>query len=94
MVKQRRVSIAQYEAAHRQDLVDQEAYELTVIQSYLPRALTEAELDQLIGNAINETGASSPQDMGKVMAIVKAQAQGRCDMGSVSGKVKAKLSAV
>lgn len=93
MVKQRRDSISQYEAANREDLAEQERYELGIIQSYLPAALTDAELEQIISDAIRESGACSPQEMGKVMAIVKAKAQGRCDMGVVSGKIKARLSA-
>lgn len=93
MVKQRRDSISQYESANRQDLAEQETFELGVIQAYLPAALSDEELDQLIRDAIAETGAESPRDMGKVMGILKAKAQGRCDMGAVSGKVKAQLSA-
>ncbi len=92
MLKQRRDSKSQYEAAKRQDLADQEIYEMGIIQSYLPQALTDTEIEKIIDNAINETGASSPHDMGKVMGILKAKAQGRCDMRAVSGKIKARLS--
>jgi hypothetical protein len=92
MVKQRRDSISQYEAAKRQDLADQEKYELGVIQAYLPAAMSDEEIDQLISEAIAQTGASSAQDMGKIMAYIKPKAQGRCDMGAVSGKIKARLS--
>lgn len=92
MVKQRRESASQYQAAGRQDLLDQENYEITVLQAYLPAALDEAELDMLIAEAITATGASSMQDMGKVMAQLKPKVQGRTDMGAVSGKIKTKLA--
>ncbi len=92
MAKQRRESIAQYQAAGRQDLVDQESFELEVIQGYMPAALSEAELDVAITAAIAEAGASSVKDMGKVMGILKPQVQGRADMGAVSARIKAKLS--
>ncbi len=92
MLKQRRDSKSQYEAAKRQDLADQEIYEMSIIQNYLPQALTDTEIEKIIDDAISEAGASSTRDMGKVMAILKAKAQGRCDMGAVSGKIKARLS--
>ena len=91
MVKQRRDSISQYESAGRDDLAQVEKFELELIQTYLPAALSDDELEQLIRDAISETNASGPQDMGKVIGIIKSKAQGRCDMGAVSGKVKAQL---
>ncbi len=91
MLKQRRDSIAQYEAANRQDLADIEAAEITVIQSFLPAPLTDDEITVLIQQAISETGASGMQDMGKVMAIIKPQIQGRADAAVVSKQVKAQL---
>lgn len=92
MVKQRRESISQYEAAARQDLADQEKYELGVLQAYMPAALSEAEVDALIIAAIAETGATTGKDMGKVIAALRPQVQGRVDMGQVSAKIKAKLA--
>lgn len=91
MIKQRRDSMSQYEAAGRQELADQEVYEIEVLQTYMPAALSEAEVDTLIEAAITHTGAVSAKDMGKVIAALKAQAQGRADMGKVSAKVKARL---
>jgi len=93
MVKQRRESIEQYEKAGRTDLVDKEKAELEVIQTYLPEPLSEDEINALIDEAIAETGASSIKDMGKVMGLLKPKLAGRADMGAVSGKVKARLSA-
>ena len=93
MVKQRRDSITQFRDAKRDDLADKEASELALIQTYLPQPLSDAEIDAIIDAAVTETGAASPQDMGKVMGKVKPQVQGRADMGSVSGRVKAKLTA-
>lgn len=93
MVKQRRESASQYESAGRQDLLDQENYEIGVLQTYLPAALGNIELEQLIADAIASSGASSMQDMGKVMALLKPKVQGRTDMGALSGKIKAKLGA-
>lgn len=92
MIKQRRESIAQYQVAKRQDLIDQEQFELDVIQRYLPTPLTEAELNALIKQAIGDSGATSMKDMGKVMGILKPQVQGRTDMGSLSNKIKALLN--
>ena len=92
MVKQRRGSIAQFQAASRQDLVDKESAEVTVIQEFLPKALTADEINALIGDAIAASGASSMQDMGKVMAILKPQVQGRADVAEVSKLVKARIS--
>lgn len=93
MIKQRRDSISQYQAAGRQDLADQEIYEIEVLQAYMPVALSEIEVDTLIEAAITSSGAVSAKDMGKVIAALKAQVQGRADMGKVSAKVKAKLGA-
>ena len=92
MTKQRRDSIAQFEQAGRQELADKEAAEVAVIQAYLPAALSEAEIDAVIAEAITASGASSPQDMGKIMGLLKPRLQGRADMGLVSRKVKEKLS--
>jgi uncharacterized protein YqeY len=91
MVKQRRESAEQYKSADRQDLLDQEIYEIGVLQAYLPAALSDDELQQLIIDAIASSGARTMQDMGKVMALLKPKVQGRTDMGAVSGKIKAKL---
>ncbi len=91
MVKQRRDSIKQYGDAGRDDLVAQEASEIEVIQGFLPAGLSEYEVAAIIEAAIAETGAESMRDMGKVMAIVKPQVQGRADVGMVSGLVKQKL---
>ena len=91
MLKQRRESIVQYEKGGRADLVAQEQAEVAVIQSYLPAQLAEVELDTLIADAIQKSGASSVRDMGKVMAQLKPQVQGRADLGAVSARVKAKL---
>lgn len=92
MIKQRRDSIAQFEQAGRQDLSDKEAAEVAVIQEYLPAALSEAEIDAVIVEAITASGATSPQDIGKIMGLLKPRLQGRADMGLVSRKVKEKLS--
>jgi hypothetical protein len=93
MVKQRRDSITQFEAAGRTDLATKEKYELDLIQSYMPAQLSEAEIDAIIEQTIAATGASSAKDMGKVMGPLKAQLQGRADMGAVSARLKARLSA-
>ena len=92
MSKQRRDSLEQFRDAGRDDLADREAFELEVIQRYMPQPLSEAELDQLIDAAITEESASSPREMGAVMARLKPQVQGRADMGQVSQRVKARLS--
>ena len=92
MLKQRRESIKQYEAADRQELVDQEAFEITIIQDFMPKQLDDTEIDAIIDDAVTTTGASSMKDMGKVMGIIKPKLAGRADMGAVSGKIKAKLS--
>jgi hypothetical protein len=92
MVKQRRESIAQFAPAGRDDLVAKEQAEIDVIADYLPQALSEAEIESIIKKAIDETGAGSMKEMGKVMAQVRPQLIGRADMGVVSGKIKALLS--
>ena len=92
MLKQRRDSISQYEAANRQDLADIEHSEISVIQEFLPTPLTDDEVSQLITQAIADSGASSMQDMGKVMGILKPQLQGRADIGKVSGQIKSQLA--
>jgi uncharacterized protein YqeY len=91
MVKQRRESIALFEQGGRPDLADKEKVEIVLLQSYLPPQLTEAEVDALVQEAIASTGAASVNDMGKVMALVKAKAAGRADMGAVSARIKATL---
>ena len=91
MIKQRKESVVQFKAGNRQDLVDKESAEITLLQGYMPSALSGAEIDALIGEAIAATGAASIKDMGKVMAIIKAKAQGRADMAAVGAKIKAKL---
>ncbi len=93
MLKQRRESISQYKDAGREDLWQQEEYEVSILQDFLPEALSDSEIDQLISKAIDDTGAASIKDMGKVMGILKPQMQGRADMGAVSGKIKAQLNA-
>jgi len=93
MIKQRRDSITQFEQAGRNELAEKESAEVTVIQEYLPAALSEAEVDAIITDAITSSGAASLQEMGKIMALVKPRLQGRADMGLVSRKVKAKLGA-
>jgi uncharacterized protein YqeY len=92
MGKQRRESIAQFQAGGRADLVAKENAELTIINAYMPARLADDELDALINQAISETGASSIKDMGKVMAIIKSKAQGRADMAAVGARIKARLS--
>lgn len=91
MIKQRRESLAQYQSAGREDLAAQEACEIEIIQAYLPAPLSEADLDALIVNAVAVTGAQSVRDMGKVMALIKDQAQGRADMAVVSARFKARF---
>ncbi len=91
MAKQYRDSIQQYRDAGRDDLVDKETYELNIITEYLPEQLNDTDLEALIKNAIEETGASGMADMGKVMGVVKPKVQGRADMGAVSAKVKSLL---
>jgi uncharacterized protein YqeY len=91
MIKQRKESVAQFEAGNRPDLVAKETAEITLLQGYLPAPLSEAEVDALVSEAITATGAASVKDMGKVMGIIKGKAQGRADMALVGAKIKAKL---
>jgi uncharacterized protein YqeY len=91
MSKQRKDSLTQYIDAGRQDLADQEQYELDLLQEFLPVALDEAAIAALIDAAIAQTGASSMKDMGKVMGVLKPQVQGRADVGALSATIKAKL---
>ncbi len=91
MVKQRKESVAQFEAGNRADLVAKESAEIALLLSYLPTPLSDSELDALINEAVATTGAATIKDMGKVMAIIKGKAQGRADMGAVGAKIKAKL---
>lgn len=93
MLKQRRDAISQFEAAGRQDLADAEAFEVSVLQGYMPQPLSEAEVEGLVGEAISATGAAGMRDMGKVMAALKPRLAGRADMGKVSALIKAKLGA-
>jgi uncharacterized protein YqeY len=92
MIKQRRDSIAQYQAGRRQDLADAEQFEVDVLTAYLPQQASDAEIDAVIGEAVGTTDAKGVADMGKVMAQVKAKLAGRADMGQVSARVKARLS--
>jgi len=92
MIKQRRESIAQFEAGARLDLAAAEKAEIDVLRGYMPQPLTPEEIDALITAAVEETGASGVSAMGKVMALLKARLSGRADMGEVSAKVKARLS--
>ena len=92
MLKQRKDSITQYEAAKRQDLVDVEKYEVDVLSAYMPQALSAAEVDAIVTQALADSGAKTPSEMGKVIALVKPLVAGRADMGEVSKLVKAKLA--
>jgi uncharacterized protein len=92
MIKMRKEAISQFQAGGRADLVAKESAEVALLETYLPARLGDAELDALIAGAIASTGATSARDMGKVMALVKSQAQGRADMGVVSARVKEKLA--
>ncbi len=92
MLKQRKDSIAQYEQAGRQDLADAEKREVAILSAYLPQQLSEAELAAAVAKAVADSGAKSPADMGKVMAIVKPLVAGKADMGKVSALVKARLA--
>ena len=93
MIKQRRDSVSQFKDGGRQDLVDIELAEITVLQTYLPEQLSESELDEIIGQAIEDSGAEGIRDMGKVMGQIKAKAAGRADMAAVGAKVKQRLGA-
>ena len=92
MVKQRKDSISQFKDAGRTDLVDVEEAELAIINNYMPEQLSEAEIAAAVDKAIADTGASSMQDMGKLMGLLKGQLDGKADMGAISGLIKAKLS--
>lgn len=94
LAKQRQESITQFKAASRDDLVAQEQFELAIITHYLPEPLTETEIVQLVETAFKESGAKAMADMGKVMALLKPQMQGRADMNRVSAMIKSKLGAV
>ncbi|MCK5887244.1 MAG: GatB/YqeY domain-containing protein, partial [Alcanivorax sp.] len=91
MLKQRRESTRQYLAADRKDLADQEEFEISVIETFLPTKLTDDEIDQLIISAIESSGAESMRDMGKVMNLIKPQIQGRADGAEVSKRIKSRL---
>lgn len=91
MLKQRRDSLAQYQAAQREDLAAQEQYEILELEGWLPAPLDPSELDKLIEAAMAESGAGSARDMGKLMAILKPRVAGRADMGALSARVKARL---
>jgi uncharacterized protein len=92
MIKQRRDSISQFQAAGRQDLVDAEKFEVSVLQSYMPQPMNDIEVAAAVAEAIAASGAKSPQEMGKVIALLKPRLAGRAEMGKVSALVKAHLS--
>ena len=92
MMKQRRDSIAQFEQGGRADLAENEQFEISVLENYMPAALSEAEIEAAIAAAIAESGAKAPADMGKVMGPLKAKLAGRADMGKVSARVKQRLA--
>ena len=92
MIKQRRDSIAQFEAGKREDLAAAERAEIAVLEAYLPARLSEAEIDALIADAVASTGASGIAAMGKVMSVVRPKVAGRADMGAVSARIKARLA--
>ena len=92
MMKQRRDSFSQFEAAGRKDLADIEQFEMSVLLGYMPQQLSQADIDSAIEQAISASGAASAQDMGKVMAILKPKFAGRADIGKASAQVKARLS--
>ena len=92
MIKQRRDSISQFEAAKRQELADAEKFEIGVLQAYMPQAMTETEVVDAVDEAVAASGAKSPQEMGKVIALLKPKLAGRADMGKVSALVKARLA--
>ena len=91
MIKQRKEALVQFQAGNRPDLVDKESAEIVLLQGYMPSQLTGGEIDALINDAVAAAGAASIKDMGKVMGIIKAKAQGRADMAAVGAKIKAKL---
>ena len=92
MIKQRRESIAQFEKGGRQDLADNEQFEISVLQAYMPQALSDAEVEAEVAAALQATGAKAMPDMGKVMAVLKPKLAGRADMGKVSALVKSRLA--
>ena len=92
MLKQRRDSISQFEAAGRQELADQEKFEMTVLQAYMPAQLSEVEIAAEIAEAVAATGAAGPQDMGKIMALLKPKLAGKADMSAVSAQIKTVLA--
>lgn len=92
MIKQRRDSIIQFEAAARQELADIEKFEISVLQTYMPQPMTETEVEVAVNDAIASSGVQSAQEMGKVIALLKTRLAGRADMGKVSALVKARLS--
>lgn len=92
MLKQRRDSFKQFTDAHRPELAEQEAFEMTIIQEFLPKPLTQEEIATMVKVAITDSGAKSMQEMGKVMSLLKPQMQGRADMSKVSGLIKSQLS--
>ena len=92
MIKQRRESVKQYEAGNRPDLAEQENAEIAILQTFMPQALSEAEISAIIASAMAETGASSMADMGKVMAVVRPAVLGRADMAAISQMIKQQLS--
>jgi uncharacterized protein YqeY len=92
LIKQRKDSISQFQAANRDDLVAIENAELVVLQAYMPAQMSEAEVAAVVAKVVAEVGASGPQDMGKVMGVVKPQLAGKADMGVVSAQVKAALT--
>jgi uncharacterized protein YqeY len=92
MIKQRREAVAQFRQGARDDLAEKEEFEISVLQAYMPQALSDAEVDSAIEAAIADTGAKAPQDMGKVMGVLKAKLAGRADMGKVSARVKSRLT--
>ncbi|MDP1909657.1 MAG: GatB/YqeY domain-containing protein, partial [Hyphomicrobium sp.] len=91
MLKQRRDSESQFRAGNRPDLADKEAAEIAVLLPYLPQQLSDAEVGELIAQAVSETGAQGAKDMGKLMAWLKPKVAGKTDMGKLSGLIKAKL---
>ncbi|MBI3903808.1 MAG: GatB/YqeY domain-containing protein [Nitrosomonadales bacterium] len=92
MIKQRRDSISQFEAANRQELADAEKFEISVLQTYMPQAMSDEEVAAAVEEAVAASGAKSPQEMGKVIALLKPKLAGRADMGKVSAQVKTRLS--
>ena len=92
LIKQRRESIVQFEKGGRQDLAENEKFELATLQAYMPQGLSDAEIEAAVAEALAATGAKAPSDMGKVMGVLKGKLAGRADMGKVSALVKGKLA--